>query len=547
MKKIFLLSLISFINLDTFAQWQWAKRGGGNRQDYARNICVDASGDVYMMGHMYWISGGVGSESYAIFDSDTVFNNGANEVFLVKYSGSAGNVIWAKGIGASNGIPTGSSCDNCELAYNVSYDPTNNCIYATGTFYGLAAFDTTTIGGFNDLFFSKFDLNGNYIWTKSLKIDNANSISTKSVLAHNGYVYLCGGGGDSMSIGGFRIPKGGFVAKYNSQGTCLWVKHQTNASIGNLFFYQNDIYAYGSSTLGANTMIIGSNTYTLSTSPGNTVFLTKMDTLTNVKWIRQIPSSVLAVPGGMVSDTTNLYFCGYFQSGVTIGTNTFATSATYDMYLGKCDTAGNFIWAKKGNANTFVTSLNILRSDSTNFYVLGGVSGSINFGACSYGSVNSGYLALFDSSGSCLSTDLVSGTSFAKDNSGSLFFTGTFTNTLTIGTYTLTGDQYGEVFVAKRNALTGIEERQSNSNNNTLIIYANPTAGKCNITIPDDFLYENNLTLQVYDVMGRLLQNAKIEVRQDEIKLNLEAEAKGVYNVILSNGKKSYTGKIIFE
>ena len=31
------------------------------------------------------------------------------------------------------------------------------------------------------------------------------------------------------------------------------------------------------------------------------------------------------------------------------------------------------------------------------------------------------------------------------------------------------------------------------------------------------------------------------------IKLNLEQEAKGVYNVVLSNKKKSYNGKIVFE
>jgi hypothetical protein len=32
---------------------------------------------------------------------------------------------------------------------------------------------------------------------------------------------------------------------------------------------------------------------------------------------------------------------------------------------------------------------------------------------------------------------------------------------------------------------------------------------------------------------------------EGKIKLNLEAEAKGVYNVTLSNGKKSYNGKIV--
>jgi hypothetical protein len=32
-----------------------------------------------------------------------------------------------------------------------------------------------------------------------------------------------------------------------------------------------------------------------------------------------------------------------------------------------------------------------------------------------------------------------------------------------------------------------------------------------------------------------------------KIKVNLEQEAKGVYNVTLSNKKKSYNGTIVFE
>ena len=36
-------------------------------------------------------------------------------------------------------------------------------------------------------------------------------------------------------------------------------------------------------------------------------------------------------------------------------------------------------------------------------------------------------------------------------------------------------------------------------------------------------------------------------MEENKISINLEAEAKGIYNVTLSNGKKSYAGKIIFE
>ena len=82
---------------------------------------------------------------------------------------------------------------------------------------------------------------------------------------------------------------------------------------------------------------------------------------------------------------------------------------------------------------------------------------------------------------------------------------------------------------------------------NNLIIYANPNAGKCNITVPDEFLHEQNLTLSIFDNTGKLIQQKTLQMNDGKIKLNLEAEAKGIYNVTLGNGVKSYSGKIVFE
>jgi len=65
--------------------------------------------------------------------------------------------------------------------------------------------------------------------------------------------------------------------------------------------------------------------------------------------------------------------------------------------------------------------------------------------------------------------------------------------------------------------------------------------------IPYEFIPEKQITLLLFDSQGRLIQQAPVDNKTDgKIKLNIEAQAKGMYNVILSNGKKSYSGKIIF-
>src|SRR6185295_4815867 len=111
-----------------------------------------------------------------------------------------------------------------------------------------------------------------------------------------------------------------------------------------------------------------------------------------------------------------------------------------------------------------------------------------------------------------------------------------FVNTVNIGSTSLTSHGNLDMFFAKTDAITGIGG-EGRASQNQLIIYANPSKGTCNITVPDDFLHEKNLTLSIYDNTGKLIQQKKLEMNDGKIKLNLEAEAKGIYNVSLNNGK----------
>jgi len=82
---------------------------------------------------------------------------------------------------------------------------------------------------------------------------------------------------------------------------------------------------------------------------------------------------------------------------------------------------------------------------------------------------------------------------------------------------------------------------------NTLLIYANPNTGLCNVTIPEEFRQEKKLTLQIFDQTGRLVQEVRVEMAGASVRLDIRAQAKGLYHAILSNGKKNYAGKIVFE
>jgi hypothetical protein len=80
-----------------------------------------------------------------------------------------------------------------------------------------------------------------------------------------------------------------------------------------------------------------------------------------------------------------------------------------------------------------------------------------------------------------------------------------------------------------------------------IIIYPNPTTGTCTLTIPEEFLYENHLTLSIYAPSGKLLQQIPIKQNSESFPFQIEQKAAGVYPVVLSNGKRSFRGKIVFE
>ena len=103
------------------------------------------------------------------------------------------------------------------------------------------------------------------------------------------------------------------------------------------------------------------------------------------------------------------------------------------------------------------------------------------------------------------------------------------------------------MFVAKCDAITNIPNNQRASNSNQLFIYANPNKGICYITVPDDLKNQNDLILRIYAANGKLIQQQPVQMQQEKIIINIEAEAKGIYNVTLGNKDKMYAGKIVFE
>jgi uncharacterized repeat protein (TIGR01451 family) len=143
--------------LNSAGAFVWAKQLGGTGIDYGESIAVDAAGNVYTTGLF---------GSTADFDpgpgSFNLTSVGSSDAFISKLD-STGAFVWAKQLGGMNQ-------DN---AYSITVDAAEN-VYTTGYFNGTADFDpgtstqNLTSVGSGDVFVSKLDSNGAFVWTKQL-------------------------------------------------------------------------------------------------------------------------------------------------------------------------------------------------------------------------------------------------------------------------------------------------------------------------------------------------------------------------------------------
>jgi hypothetical protein len=96
--------------------------------------------------------------------------------------------------------------------------------------------------------------------------------------------------------------------------------------------------------------------------------------------------------------------------------------------------------------------------------------------------------------------------------------------------------------------INGIEDyEQEMEEGKHLLIYPNPATGTCSIVIPKEFQNESVLTLSVYDVTGVLVQQIELNNETENFSLKIDQKAQGVYVAVLSNGKKEYKGKVVFN
>lgn len=165
----------------------WQKTWGGGSQetfnDYASDVAVDQSGNVYVVGSTQSFASGPSGE----------------DAFILKY-GPDGNLLWQKTWGGYD----------VESAEGVAIDQSGN-LYVVGHQW---------TGGDRDAFILKLDSNGNGIWARGWRLADDEYVKGVAV-DRDGNVYVAGFTGGLQDFWWYGDV---FLVKFNSSGYLLWEK-----------------------------------------------------------------------------------------------------------------------------------------------------------------------------------------------------------------------------------------------------------------------------------------------------------------------------------
>jgi hypothetical protein len=557
---LFTFILLSFLVHAQEPSLAWAKSIGGPGIDEGYSRAIDASGNVYITG---FFNGTVD------FDPGPgTFNLtaeiGYSHVFISKLDAS-GNFLWAKSMdGHYQGV-----------SRSIAVDASGN-VYTAGTFSGTADFDPSpgtynlASAGLDNIFISKLDASGNFLWAKSTGIGYLNNAVNSIAVDASSNVYLIGAFTGTMDFdpgpGTFNLTSAGlgdiFVSKLDGAGNFLWAKRiGSNAEdIGNSITVvaSGDIYFTGAFP-GTVDFDPGPGTFNL-TAIVTDIFVSKLDASGNFLWAKSMGGAGQDQGSSIAVDASgNVYTTGYFmgRGDFDPGPGIFNltplnNSGNQEIFISKLDASGNFLWAKNMGSIGNDVGNSIAVDASGNVYTTGYFSGTADFdpGPDTFNLTTSfSFSAIFvsklDALGNFLWAKNMGGSIFDHGNSitvdatGNVYAAGTFSGTADFdpgpGTFNLTSNGNLDVFVVKwsqpvtctpptflNNGMIVLDATCGKSDGNISIIPLSGTApfqysldgGKTYVSGPDNGYTFRDLSAGTYQLRLKDAKGCESEVVQ---------------------------------
>jgi len=412
MKPLFKVFFFLFIFLCSGIQSQnyhWAKTIGGKGYDAGGSIITDSLGNIYTAGFFNdTVDFDPGPNIYNLISFNTASTGG--DMYILKLD-SLGNFLWVKQIK----VPVQY---NFFLNFSkMTLDKSCN-IYLTGQFIGPIDFDpgpaVASLPNNNSspyaIYLLKLNSSGNYVWAKSIYKQACQVFSQSIAIDKYGDVLYTGMFAHHIpypnifpiNLIDFDPGPGVFTITPNSSSNILISKFD---SIGNFLWAKSFSPTSGWSAGGwgfavasddsANVIIAGDFTgtvdfnpgvgvFTLTSSGGSDVFITKLDPLGNFLFAKKV--------GGISDDhctdmevdlVGDILISGQFGATADfdpgINMANAVSNGQSDIFITKLTNSGNYVWNKTfgGFYGEYCAAISLDKLG--NIYSTGGFSATVDF------------------------------------------------------------------------------------------------------------------------------------------------------------------------
>jgi uncharacterized protein (DUF2249 family) len=378
--------------------------------------------------------------------------------------------------------------------FGITTDASGNVI-TTGGFRDTVDFDPgpgsftltaiTGTSGSSDIFISKLDASGNFIWALSFGNPNMQDYGFSVITDASGSIYATGNfrgivdfdpgpGTYTLDGGANSYNSDAFLLKISPTGTLVWAKSISVDPLSQGIDIKLDAAGniYWSGNFGnSGDFDPGPGTYSLTSNGGIDSFVLKLDQNGNFLWAKNIGGS--SNDGGTsayccLDGSGNVYIAGTFSLTADLDpglSNYTVTSAgDLDIFIVKLDAAGNFVWGRTTGGAGFEIVRSIELDQAGNLFYAGEFAATSDFdpGPGTYTLTPTGgnddYVVKLNSSGNFVWAKSIGGTGAEEswrlvlDAAGNAYYTGAFQNIVDFdpgpGSYSLTA--YGwDMFMSK--------------------------------------------------------------------------------------------------
>lgn len=232
-----------------------------------------------------------------------------------------------------------------------------------------------------------------------------------------------------------------------------WLYGASNAAATGITSTPNgDIYVFGRFY---ETATFGNKTIT--SAGGTDVFIAKINAAGTLVWLKQMGSTNTERAYAINTHDYSIYIYGAFDGILPLGADTLVSKGSFDAFVAKLDTAGNFIWARSGGSagKEFIYSKGMTLDKSGNVYITGDmwsnqpvVFGHKTIPATPYGGL---FIVKYDAAGNtewatcgAIDTGYLHGASpldIKADENNNVYITGEYVGNLTFNAATITSTQ----------------------------------------------------------------------------------------------------------